>query len=257
MSRIQSIAQRATKTLTQASEDVKREVKRSSALHDAGAPKPGRETREVREWRGLRSEVSGTDSFGEYGDRRFLGVEGRVFAQRSPSVGSLGGDAFVGARTEQYDSSRRTTAMVGAEGHAAAFVGAVNGVRAGATAGVQVTEKTTTREGDAKTEQTAHLLYGAVAEAQVQVGTVTGGKLDLFVGARGGQDQRLAVTNPDGSERGGLGVRGRGMVGVGVMVDGEAGYDVEHRQARVSLGAGAAVGVGLYGGGEVTVGGEE
>lgn len=218
-------------------------------LHDPGTKKPGRETRELVEWRGLRSADA----------QQFVGVEGRLFAQRSSTAGSLGGDAFIGARETSLESGahgdRRTQILLGGEAHAAVFGGAVNGARAGATAGLQLEETTTRQDGDVKTEQTLHLLYGAAAEAQVQVGTVTGGKLDLFVGARGGQDQRGALTNPDGSERAGLGLRGRALVGVGVMLDGEAGHDVESGQTRVSVGAGAALGLGLYGGGEVTIGG--
>ncbi len=231
-------------------------------LHNPGAQKPGRTTFEAIEWRGRRSELSTTDSFGKpFVDKQFLGAEARAFAQRGRGVGSAGVDVFVGGRGERLESdsatqSRHTKLMVGAEGHAAAFGGAVNGVRAGVTAGLAWSEKTTSQDGDLKRVQTSELLYGAVAEVQAQVGTVTGGKVDLFVGARGGQDQRWALTNPNGSEKAGGGVRGRGMVGLGVMADGEVGYDLEKRQARVSLGGGAALGVGLYGGGEITVGGD-
>ena len=84
-----------------------------------------------------------------------------------------------------------------------------------------------------------------------EIGSVGISKLPSLPGER-----QHAVTG-NGTEKGALGVRGMGMVGLGVKADLEAGYDVENQQARVSGGVGAALGVGGYAGGEVTFGGKD
>lgn len=200
--------------------------------------------------------------------RSTAGTMPRLFDSSSPrrSVVSAGVDAFAGwkeAKTavSENGDSHSSSMKLGVEGGAAVFAGTVNGVKAGVQAGFEVTEKDVTRTdlGDGrqlKHEATTTGLWGAVAKGGAQLGTVTGASLDVFAGARGGGEQRWAVVDGK-NEAFGVAGRAMAMVGVGVKVDGEAGYDVEKQQVRLSGGVGAALGVGGYVGGEVTVGGPD
>lgn len=283
MSRINSMFKQATQSVKHATHEVKQQVAKQedktrtavtrgmtdgfeggvSKLYDPGAKKPGRTTVEQTVTRGLDEQL---------GDARnsqhvVSGLQARLFAQRAGSVVSAGGDVFLGGKehtvsTDDFTGVRtETTIKLGAEARAAVFAGTVNGVQAGVQAGFELTERKTGR-GDVghglqlEHAQTINLLYGAVAKGGAQLGTVTGAQLEVFVGAKGVGEQRVAIT--DGTtERGALAGRFGTMVGVGVLAHAEAGYDVDNQQLRVSGDVGAALGIGAQIGGDVTLGGRD
>jgi hypothetical protein len=272
MSRIGAVMNQARQAVQQVEQKVTQEVKQASAntssLHQAGAPKPGRVTRNATHTFGQADQLTGRNAqSGDSWDERVLsGARTRGFTQVGNHVASAGAEAFAGLEHSRTDTNARNESKselvrLGVEARGAVFAGAVNGFTAAVQAGAEVKSRAVTREDlgggqQLKRESTAAGLWGAVASVGAQVGTVTGASVDVFAGARGGAEQRWAVTE-NGTEKRALGVRGMGMVGVGVKADLEAGYDVENKQARVSGGVGAALGVGGYAGGEVTFGGKD
>ncbi|MFO0594910.1 MAG: hypothetical protein U0228_06390 [Myxococcaceae bacterium] len=255
---VEQKTEQAVETLKSTPAVVADSFEHAPTLYDAGAHRPGRLTHDVTFTRGRSFDVEGQHGL--------AGVRGHAFTQRAATVVSAGADAFAGIKESQTKvkangDSDSVAVKLGVEGSVSAFAGTVNGVKAHVQAGAEFTEKTVTREdlGDGrqlKHEHTVKGLWGGVAEAGAQVGSVTGANVDLFAGARGGGEARWAVV--DGSqEAAGVGVRGMGMMGVGVKADFEAGYDVDRHQTRVSGGVGAALVVGGYAGGEVTVGGPD
>lgn len=276
MSRIGSVMNQARQTVQQTAQQVEKKVTdeakkagaNTSSLHQAGAPKPGRVTRNATHTFGRGEHLAGRNAqSGDSWDERVLsGARTRGFTQVGNHVASAGAEAFAGLEHSRTDTNARNESQselvrLGVEARGAVFAGAVNGFTAAVQAGAEVKSRAVTREDlgggqQLKRESTVAGLWGAVASVGAQVGTVTGASVDVFAGARGGAEQRWAVTE-NGTEKGALGLRGMGMVGVGVKADLEAGYDVENKQARVSGGAGAALGVGAYAGGEVTFGGKD
>jgi hypothetical protein len=236
-------------------------------LYDAGAHKSGRQTRERTVTLGRGEDLVGVDSAGRpFEDRVLSGARLHAFAQKAGTVASAGADVFVGGKHEQASvdatgTSKRSLVKVGAEAGATVFAGTVTGFTAGAQAGAELREKTVTRTDlgngtQLKQASTVEGTWGVVAQAGAEAGTVFGAKVDLFAGARGGGEQRWAIT--DGTtERGAVAGRFGAMVGVGVLADAEVGYDVDRKQGRVSADAGVALGVGAHGGGELTVGGAD
>ncbi|MEW5741800.1 MAG: hypothetical protein AB1938_22965 [Myxococcota bacterium] len=268
-------AEQAKKDLTQATETAQKVKVRlhtrdgfeARGLYDAGANKPGRQTWERTVTLGRGEDIAGPDHAGRpYEDRVLSGARLHAFAQKAGTVVSAGGDAFVGGRYETYEvdsegTSKRSLVKLGAEASGSVYAGAVTGFQAGAQVGAEIKEKTVRRSdlGDGrqlKTESTVQGQWGAAANLGAQVGTVMGAKAELFVGVRGVGEERVAITE---GNRELAGVAGRfGVIqGVGVVVDVEAGYDVDEKQVRVSGDAGAALLIGAQLGGEVTVGGSD
>ncbi len=238
-----------------------------SSLYDPGTHAPNRATTEHTATLGRAGQWAGQGADGSRSvEEGLAGARAHAFAQKGPSVWSAGVDGFAGTKESTVEvlgsgDARARSVSLGVGAEASAFAGSVNGAKVAVEAGLSLRDTEVTREGlgggrDLKHEQTTQGLWGAVASAGAQVGTVTGASVDLFAGARGGQEQRAAVVQGQ-HEVVGAGVRGMGMVGVGVKADLEAGYDVDNRQARISGGAGAALLVGGYVGGEVTVGGDD
>lgn len=236
-------------------------------LYDAGAQQPGRTTFERTRLNGTAERFESRAADGSRSlDETQSGTRLHGFAQKAGTVVSAGGDAFGGWKSNQTEvaangDARSSTQSLGLGAEAQAFAGTVNGVKVGLEAGLGMKDSTITREdlGDGKqlkTERTTGGFYGVLAKAGAQVGTVTGASVDLFVGARGGGEAGEAIVAGQNQLLGGS-VRGMAMMGVGVKADLEAGYDVDKKQARVSGGAGAAALVGVYLGGEVTVGGPD
>lgn len=284
MSRISSMVKQATQVAKQAERRVEQQAQRTAeqvkqrapaptvsrdafdvpaGLYDAGAKHAGRATKETSLTRGR--SLTTVDSAGRpTGDRDFAGFEAHGFAQKGQSVVSAGGDVFVGAREERAsvdaDGVRhRSVVQLGVEAKGAVYAGTVTGFQAGARAGAVVREETARQAdlgGGRKLEHDSSVegLWGAAAKLGAQAGTVTGGEAELFVGVRGGGEERFAVTDAQGKGAGAAGRAGV-LIGLGAMANAEAGYDVDKQQVRVSAGAGAALGVGAYAGGTVTVGG--
>lgn len=284
MSRIGSMMKQATQAAKQAERRVEQSAQRTveqvkqrapapvasadsfemaHGLYDAGAKHAGRQSWET----GLTRSRSFTsvDSHGQpTGDRDFSGFESHGFAQVGRTVASAGGDAFLGVREVRVDvdadgAKHRSLAQLGVEAKGVVYAGTVNGFQAGARAGAVLREETERRHDLGGGRQLEHDsavegVYGAEAKLGAQVGTVIGAEVAAFVGVRGGGEERFAVTDADGKGASGAGRAGV-LMGLGVMANLEAGYDVDKHQARVSAGAGAAVGVGAYAGGTATVGG--
>jgi hypothetical protein len=239
----------------------------SSMLYNAGASQPGRTTlsRTLGNGHTERFENLAADGSRSF-DQTMSGTQARGFAQKAGTVVSAGGDVFGGWKEDHTEVSangdaRSSTASLGLGAEAAAFAGTVNGVKVGLEAGLNFKDSSITRDDlgggkDLKSERTTGGFYGVMAKAGAQVGTVTGVSVDLFAGARGGGEVGEAIVAGQNQLIGGS-VRGMAMMGVGVKADLEAGYDVDKHQARVSGGAGAALLVGGYAGGEVTVGGPD
>jgi hypothetical protein len=234
----------------------------ASKLYDAGANKSGRTTIEHKITFGIDEKVGDAQN----SDHVVSGLQLRNFAQRGGTVLSAGADVFLGGKQETVstglDGARHESLVkIGVEAGAQGFVGTVNGVRAGVQAGVEVLDKTTTRSDlghglQLKDEESIRGFWGARARAGAQLGTVTGAEVELFAGAKGLGEKRGSIT--DGSrELAGVAGRFGTMVGVGVIAHAEAGYDVDNQQARVSVDAGAALGIGAQVGGDVTVGGKD
>lgn len=235
----------------------------AKGLYDAGAKHAGRTSWETSLTRG--TSFTSVDASGQpTGDRQLVGFASHGFAQVGHSVVSAGGDVFVGARDERVsvdaDGARhRSVTQLGVEAKGAVYAGTVNGFQAGVRAGALVREDVARQHdlGDGRRLEhgsAVEAMYGAAAKLGGQLGTIVGAEGEVFVGVRGGGEERFAVTDEKGR---GAGVAGRAgvLLGLGVMANAEAGYDVDKQQVRVSGGAGAALGVGAYAGGTATAGG--
>lgn len=257
MSRIGSMAKKAQQTVSHAQQKV-REVKQQ-----VDARKPASPTQSDSFQGTKRREASRTLGFEARSatghEEALVGAKARGFTQRTATTLSTGGDVFVGARASQRADGTRSSMKLGAELRGAVTVGARLGAEGAAQLGLEAREERRTHTDlgagrELQQRTSVAVLAGAVASAGAHVGTMSGAKADLFVGVRAGGEERLSVSEGT-TERLGVGGRLAGMAGVGVQVDVEGGYDVDRRQVKMSAGAGAALGLGAYVGGELTLGG--
>lgn len=234
-----------------------RELGGTRSLYQPGTGAPGRSTKELGGTLGQRLDASAS-SFEQHA---VAGLAGRVFAETSRAGAAVGARAFAGVQnanvaTAANGDSHLESTKLGAEVKAAVYGGAQYGAQLGAMVGADLREKDTTRRTLAngstlKEERGWSTFEGAKANLGAQVGAVTGGEAEAFVGlSQGGEAREALVRN--GYELAGVGVGGEVMMGFGVKAEGEFGYDEETAQLRLKVGGGVAVGVGAAGSVELT-----